>query len=131
MSPRYDGFLPGQHVIEGYRSGGFHFTGMSHRGSIIALPSGIQSWNIGHVSQLDQAALAPVLAEAAGAIEVLLIGTGEVLVPLPRHLRDALNAAGIRVDVMATHHAVPTYNILLGERRKVAAALISETATAS
>ena len=62
---------------------------------------------------------------------MLIIGTGEALAPLPRDVRAALNAAGVRADVMATHHAVPTYNILLGERRKVAAALISEDSKTS
>ena len=62
MSPRYDGFLPGQPIIEGYRSGGFHFAGMSHRGSILALPSGIHIWNVGHISQMDMASLVTILA---------------------------------------------------------------------
>ena len=129
MPPGYNGFLPGLHQIDGYRAGGFHFAGMSHRGSILALPSGIYSWPVINMAQLDLASLTAVLAEPAGTIDMLLIGTGETLEPLPRGLRAALNAAGIRADVMATHHAVPTYNILLGERRKVAAALISpETA---
>ncbi len=124
MAPLYDGFLPGQHLIEGYRAGGFHFAGMSHRGSILALPSGIYSWPVSSIADLNSAALQPVFTESAGSIEFILIGSGETLAPLPREVRAALNAAGIRVDVMATHHAVPTYNILLGERRKVAAAFI-------
>jgi uncharacterized protein len=40
-------------------------------------------------------------------------------------LRAALRAAGIRVDSMGTGAAISTYNILLGERRRVAAALLA------
>lgn len=126
-APRYDGFIPGEHLIEGYRAGGFHFAGMSHRGSIMALPSGVHAWDVSNMAQLTPEALSRVLAEPAGAVEMLLVGTGDVLRALPKDVRAALNAAGIRADVMATHHAVPTYNLLKGERRKVAAALIAET----
>ncbi len=120
-----DSYLPGQHTIEGYRAGGFHFAGMSHKGSILALPSGVRAWNVADMAALDTGSLAKVLEEPAGEIEVLIVGSGATLAPLPKAIRAALNAAGIRVDVMATHHAVPTYNIMLGERRKVAGAFIA------
>lgn len=122
---RYDGFLPGAHLLEGYRAGGFHFAGMSHKGSILALPSGIYIWSARDFDKLDGNDFARVLEEPAGSVELLLIGTGDTLRPLPRTIRAVLNAAGIRADVMATHHAVPTYNLLLNERRKVAAALLA------
>ena len=131
MIARYDGFLPGQHPVEGFRAGGFHFAGISHRGSIMALPSGIYAWEMDSLARLDAASLAQILAEPAGAIEMLLVGTGENLLPLPRELRAVLNAAGIRADVMATRHAIPTYNILLEERRKIAAAFIMPAASRS
>lgn len=124
-APLYDGFLPGEHLIDGYRAGGFHFAGMSHRGSILALPSGIHAWSVTSLEELDATSIARVLEEPAGAIEMLLVGTGANLQPLPREVRAELHAAGIRADVMATHHAVPTYNLLLGERRRVGAALIA------
>ena len=123
-----DAFLPGQHAIEGYRAGGFHFAGMSHRGSILALPSGVHRWDIADFAALDPASVARILAEPPGTIEILIIGSGAALAPVPREVRAVLNAAGIRVDVMATHHAVPTYNIMLGERRKVAGAFIAAPA---
>ncbi len=120
-----DAFLPGLHPIDGYRAGGFHFAGMSHRGSILVLPSGIRGWSASAMDDVSVESLQLVFAEPEGEIEMLLVGTGETLAPLPRGIRAALNAAGIRADVMATRHAVPTYNLLLGERRKVAAALIA------
>ncbi len=43
----------------------------------------------------------------------------------PTEVRAALDRAGIALDVMATGAAVSTYNLLLAERRRVAAALIA------
>lgn len=123
----YDGFLPGQHAIEGYGQGGFSFGGMSHRGSILALPSGVRAWDVTSLADVDEQSLAPLLNEPRGTIEFVLIGCGETLRPLPAAWRKLLNGAGLRCDAMATGHAVSTYNILLGERRLVAAALIAVT----
>lgn len=118
------GFLPGQHAIEGYGAGGFRFAGMSHRGSILALPSGIYAWDVASPSGLTLAAFARVMNEPKGAIEHLLIGTGEDLLPL-FDLRAALRRAGIKSEPMASGAAARTYSILLGEKRKVAAALLA------
>jgi uncharacterized protein len=122
---KYDGFLPGRHVIEGYGAGGFSFGGMSHRGSILVTPSGIRAISATDISQVDEPMLTPVFDEAPGAVNLLLLGTGQGLVLPARALRAALKARGIGVDPMATAHAVSTYNILIGESRPVAALLLS------
>jgi uncharacterized protein len=116
--------LPGQHAIEGYGAGGFRFAGMSHRGSILVLPSGIYAWNAAHPADLVLSAFARVFQEPKGAIDHLLIGTGEDLLPL-FGLRDALRRAGLKSEPMASGAAARTYSILLGEKRKVAAALLA------
>ncbi len=118
------GFLPGTHALEGYGGGGFQFAGMSHRGSILALPSGIYAWDVSTPDDLTLDAFARVLREAPGSIEHLLIGTGETMLPL-FDLRDALGKAGVRADPMATAAAARTYSILLDEKRRVAAALLA------
>ena len=124
--PKYSGFLPGRHVIEGYGNCGFSFGGMSHRGSILALPSGIYAWDVTGPEDLGVGALAQVFAEPKGEIEHLLIGTGEELrAARPRICVRRCIAAGIRVEPMATGAAARTYSILLGENRRVAAALIA------
>jgi uncharacterized protein len=125
MTAKYSGFLPGKHAIEGYGAGGFRFAGMSHRGSILALPSGIRAWEAVAFEDITIASLAPVFAEARGEIEHLLIGTGSELRPIDRSLRDRLRAAGIRVEPMATAAAARTYSVLLAEDRRVAAALLA------
>jgi uncharacterized protein len=121
----YDGFIPGSHTVDGYAAGGFSFAGMSHRGSILALPSGIRAWSVRDMAGLTPDSLKDVLAEPAGSIEFLLFGTGDSLQPLPKAIRTLLHARHLRCDPMATAHAISTYNILLEEKRLVAAALIA------
>ena len=119
-----EGFLPGAHPIDGYGAGGFQFGGMSHRGSILALPSGVHAWAVVSPEELTLEAFSRVLAEPTGFIEHLLIGTGARMLPL-FDLRDALRAAGLHAEPMATDAAARTYSILLGEKRRVAAALLA------
>lgn len=122
---KYDGFLPGQWPIDGYGAGGFRFADMSHRGSLMALPSGIYIWSATTPAEITPETLAPVFAEEKGLIEHLLVGTGEKFAPLSQAVRESLRAAGIRAEPMATGAAARTYNILLGERRRVAAVLLA------
>jgi uncharacterized protein len=123
--PKYAGFLPGKHAIDGYGQGGFRFAGMSHQGSILALPSGIRAWSAMVPEDIDLAGFAPVFAEPKGAIEHLLIGTGQMLVPLSSLLRQALRDAGIIAESMTTGAAANTYSLLLREDRLVGAALLA------
>ena len=116
--------FPGRAPINAYGNGGFRFADMSHRGSLLALPSGIQPWQAVSAADIDAASLAVVLAEA-DAIDILLIGTGDDLVPLGPETRQHLVDAGISADPMATGAAVRTFNVLLSENRAVAAALIA------
>ncbi len=125
VAERPQGFLPNAHPIDAYGEGGFKFGGMSHRGSVLALPSGVYAWDARSAADIDETTLARVFSEAAGAVEHILIGTGLDLVPLKSSLRQKLRDAGIVAEPMATGAAARTYNILLGERRRVAAALIA------
>jgi uncharacterized protein len=120
-----DAHFPGRAPIEAYGNGGFRFAGMSHRGSILCLPSGIHGWKTAPAGGApDEASLEPVFAEA-DAIEILLVGTGDSLVPLASALRERCRALGIVTEPMATGAAVRTFNVLLAEDRAVAAALIA------
>jgi len=122
---RLAGFLPGRHPIDAYGEGGFKFAGMSHRGSLLALPSGLYAWDATSPADIDEASLVRVLAEAPGSIEHLLVGTGLDLAPLTPALAQRLRAAKIVAEPMATGAAARTYNILMGEGRRVAAALLA------
>ncbi|TPW33493.1 hypothetical protein FJU08_02740 [Martelella alba] len=116
--------FPGRAPIDAYGNGGFRFADMSHRGSLLCLPSGIYGWDVTGAAEISAATLEKVMAEAE-AIEVLLVGTGEGLVLLPKPLREALKQCRIVADPMNTGAAVRTFNILLEEQRAVAAALIA------
>ena len=116
--------FPARAPIDSYGNGGFRFADMSHRGSLLCLPSGIHGWDVASPSEIAVDTLGRVL-EQAEAIEVLLVGTGADLVPLEPALRAKLKEAGIGADPMATGAAVRTFNVLLSEERAVAAALIA------
>ncbi|AVH41647.1 hypothetical protein G6M70_20750 [Agrobacterium tumefaciens] len=116
--------FPGRAPIDAYGNGGFRFADMSHRGSLLLLPSGIYGWEPVDAKELTVGHFEKVLTEAQD-IEVLLIGTGDGMRVLPKELRAAFKEAGISVDPMSTGAAVRTYNIMLSESRAVAAALIA------
>jgi uncharacterized protein len=116
--------LPRSAPIEAYGSGGFRFADMSHRGSLLCLPNAIWAWPVNDPGQIDRYSLARVF-ENANAIDTLLIGTGKEVWIAPAPLRNALRAAHIMLDTMQTGPAIRTYNVMLGERRRVAAALIA------
>lgn len=116
--------FPGRAPIDAYGNGGFRFADMSHRGSILCLPSGIHGWAKEEGTPLTVADLQRVLDEA-GDIEVLLVGTGMEIRPLPPEVRAALKERGISSDPMSTGAAVRTFNVMLAESRAVAAALIA------
>jgi uncharacterized protein len=119
-----DAHFPGRAPIDAYGNGGFRFAGMSHRGSLLCLPSGIYGWDGPADGSLTELDLTKVFAEA-DQIENLLIGTGKELVPIAGPLRERLRAAHIIADSMSTGAAVRTYNVVLAEGRAVAAALIA------
>jgi uncharacterized protein len=120
-----DAHFPGRAPIEAYGNGGFRFAGMSHRGSILCLPSGVHGWKDAPAADaVDVASLQAIFAEA-GAIEILLVGTGRDLIPLSAEVRERCRAEKIVAEPMATGAAVRTFNVLLAEERAVAAALIA------
>lgn len=116
--------FPGRAPIDAYGNGGFRFADMSHRGSIMVLPSGIYGWEPADRLRVTAGDLDAAVAEA-GQIEFLLLGTGAELRPLPRAEREALRAGGLRIEIMATGAALRTLNVLLAEDRAVAAALVA------
>jgi uncharacterized protein len=118
------GHYPYQAPIDAYGNGGFRFAGMSHRGSLLCLPSGMDAWPVEAASGLTLSALQPVLA-VADAIDVLFIGLGMEIAALDPAIRAAFRARQVVVEAVSTRSAIATYNILLAEQRPVAAALIA------
>jgi uncharacterized protein len=116
--------FPGRAPIDAYGNGGFRFADMSHRGSILALPSGIEAWAVAGAADLTPESFSRLIEEATD-IEILLIGTGDQMLPLPKGSRAALEGAGLFPEFMSTGAAVRTFNVLLSEERAVAAALVA------
>ncbi len=112
----------GRQVIESYGSSGFRVTGVAYQGSILVFPDETVSWAVTAMADVTFDALRPVVER--GGVEILLLGCGARTVPPPTALRQALRAAGIVVDAMDTGAACRTYNVLLAEERRVAAALL-------
>ena len=111
----FEGRLP----VDSYGDGGFRVAGAVHRGPLALVPAGIVAWD-------GLPDLTPFL-ERAASFDVLLVGTGaQVMPPAPGFsaMRARLEAAGAGVDLMVTPSAARTYNVLLAEGRRVAAALM-------
>ncbi|MBF9035556.1 hypothetical protein HKCCE2091_15015 [Rhodobacterales bacterium HKCCE2091] len=102
--------------LDGYGPGFFRIGGERRDGAVLVLPGSVAPWG-----GYDDTA--PLLA-AAGRIDVLLVGTGPEIAQIPTALREALEASGIGVEIMATGPACRTYNVLLGEGRRIGAALL-------
>lgn len=110
---RYGDVLP----IDSYGPGFFRVDGKVWHGAVILSPSGVRSWG-GYADT-------PPLLALAGQVDVLFIGTGNEIAPLPADLRALLEGAGLAVEIMASPSAARTYNVLLSEGRRIAAALLT------
>jgi len=115
----------GQYLIQGYGDGGFRIAGKRHQGSIVLGPAGVEAWAVVAPGDIDYDRLKPAL-DAARDVDVLLVGCGPAMTPVDRGLiGQARDSHGIAVDFMDTGAACRTYNVLLMDGRRVAAALIA------
>lgn len=118
------GYVPGRYKIDDYGNGGFRFADMSHRGSILALPTGIRAIAPSAWNEIDAATIDLALSDS-GELDLFIVGTGKDLMPLAAALRAKLRDAGVGCETMATGAAVRTYNMLIDEGRQVGALLIA------
>jgi uncharacterized protein len=116
--------LPRSAPIDAYGKGGFAFAGMSHRGSLLCLPDAVWAWEVERPQEIDKYSLRRVL-DAANSIDTLIIGSGADVWLVPAELRAAFRQVRVVIDAMQTGPAIRTYNVMIGERRRVAAALIA------
>ncbi|HEX4191907.1 MAG TPA: Mth938-like domain-containing protein [Stellaceae bacterium] len=108
-------------VIESYGASGFRVSGNSYDGAILVLPHATQLWPVAAIGDISAASLAPVIESG---IQILLLGCGPHMQLVPPALRQELRAHGVVIDAMDTGAACRTYNVLLAEDRRVAAALL-------
>lgn len=119
----------GRQIVESYGGGRFRVTGVAYEGSVLVFPGRTLSWPVASMEQLDEPSMAPVVAEGqAGNVDLLLLGCGARMSTIPAALRQHLRAAGVVIEAMDTGAACRTYNVLMADGRRVAAALIAFTA---
>lgn len=115
--------IEAESVIASYGDGQFTVGGVRHEGSLLLMAGEVRPWDIASIDQLSLASLDAVLARA-DALDVLLIGCGAGAAMIAPEIRQAFKARGVVIDAMDTGAACRTYNILLSESRRVAAALV-------
>jgi uncharacterized protein len=113
----------GVQIVTAYGDDYVVVNGVRHEESIVLLPSRVVAWS-GHafdtLTKEDFGFLGSLEAE------IVLLGTGpRQRFPHPR-LTGALTQARIGLEVMDVQAACRTYNILVAEERRVAAALLFE-----
>jgi uncharacterized protein len=110
---------PGHQVIERYGPSGFRVSGMVYLGPVLVFPDRTVVWEEAAVTVEG---LAQVVEH--GGVELLLLGLGRRMAPVAATLRAAMKESGIAVEAMDTGAACRTYNVLLAEDRRIAAALL-------
>lgn len=108
--------------VDGYGPGFFRVGGVVHHGGIVIHAEAVSRW-----AGYDDI---PPLAALAGQVDILFIGTGPQIVFLPKPFVAGLEALGLMCEPMSTPSAARTYNVLLSEGRRVAAALLPMPAAA-
>ena len=115
-------FLPQVLPIASFGDGGFRFGSMSHLGSLLVLPDGMRAWDIAKAlqpSDFNQ------ILDVKLQLDFVLLGTGIEMMRPPREVMALFLAEGLNIDFMSTSSAVHTYNVMLAEGRRLAAALIA------
>ncbi|QQG37174.1 MAG: Mth938-like domain-containing protein [Micavibrio aeruginosavorus] len=115
---------PGQQIIQSYAGGGFRIGGKFYQGSAIVWPEQTETWVCKPFPELSVADFSPLYSHDP-LPDVVLLGTGASQIFLPPDLRQALRGKGLVIEVMDTGAACRTYNVLMAEGRRVAAALLA------
>ena len=109
-------YSAGQAPVDGYGPGFFRVEGKVFEGGLFITSQGQTAWD-------GFADLAPLIA-AADDYDVIFIGTGAEIAPLPAEVSTALTEADVPFDVMSSPSAARTYNVLLSEGRRIALAVL-------
>jgi uncharacterized protein len=113
----------GRQIINSYGDGGFRIAGTAYAGPVLVFPERTLAWSVVTISAISLESLLPVF-EASPRVELLLVGCGRSIAYIPKPLREGLREKGVSVDAMGTGAACRTYNVLLAESRRIAAALL-------
>ena len=115
----------GRQIVESYGESRFRVTGQVYDSAILIFPERTLAWPVIRFADASLENLEPVLAAGReGNVELLLFGQGREMQLVPPALRQGLRAAGVVLEPMDTGAACRTYNVLMAEGRRIAAALI-------
>ncbi|MEX2642035.1 MAG: Mth938-like domain-containing protein [Acetobacterales bacterium] len=114
---------PGRKAIQGYGDGGFLIDGETVGGSILLFDQDVLPWTAGSFEEISLDSLQPLLDRLDSGI--LVLGCGERVRLVSPELRGALRERGLVMEAMDTGAACRTYNVLVAEERRVAAALVA------
>ncbi|MGB4106319.1 MAG: Mth938-like domain-containing protein [Alphaproteobacteria bacterium] len=111
----------GAQIIQAYAGGSFRISGKLYTGAVIVFPDEVIEWKISTPPALADFA---ILAERKNTLDVVLFGTGKTMQFIAPELRKALKEMGLSPEAMDTGAACRTYNVLMAEGRRVAAAML-------
>lgn len=109
--------------IDAFGDGGFRIAGVRKDGATLIVDGAARAWT--RTSDQLQLADLQVFLNASTRPDMLILGVGERLEHPPASIRKAFREAGVGLEVMDTATACRTYNLLAGEGRNVAAALLA------
>jgi uncharacterized protein len=112
----------GKQIVQSYGDGRFTISGQSYEGSVLVFPDRVVSWPVTSFEEITPESLQPVTDADVG---VLLLGCGQRMQLVTKALRDPVREAGVVIEPMDTGAAARTFNVLLMEERRVAAALLA------
>lgn len=116
-------FPQDRQVIQSYGDGKFRISEKQYEQALLVFPQHTIPWSPVDENNLRLNDFEAVL-KAKPAIDILLLGCGKTTLFVPLTLRDAIKERGIVLEPMDTGAACRTFNILLGEDRRIAAALM-------
>lgn len=111
-------------LVQFYGDGQFKVSGVAYEGSILVFLEETQLWPVTAIQDITLETLKPII-DATNDVDILLVGCGERFAPVPKGLRQALKGAGIVLEWMDTGAASRTFNVLVAEERRVAAAILA------
>ena len=109
-------------VIQSYGQGRFRVSGRLFEGSILLTPDSAEPWPVKRARDITAQSLEPLPGES---IDFVLVGCGAGFQPPPEGLAAALKERNIVLEWMDTGAACRTFNVLMAEDRRCAAALIA------
>ena len=109
-------------TVEGYSPEGFTINSIILPGTVLLLPQVSLLFEVSRLEHLTPRSL-EVLRLLNPPLELLIVGTGRTLLPLPPATEEWLAAHCIAPELLPTRHACSTFNFMAAEGRQVAAVL--------